>query len=100
VVCVSCSATEPRASYQERLLQANPKFYSQEVLSKDTCHLYKNSMYTNILYFVARVDDYRVSRPDGDAELIVDYSKFNTPPCLKCGGVVKPGTKRYLLMYH
>jgi NAD-dependent deacetylase sirtuin 4 len=71
VVCISCSATEPRASYQERLLQANPKFYSQEVLT--------------------RVDDDRASRPDGDAELIVDYTKFNTPPCLKCGGVVKPG---------
>lgn len=37
------------------------------------------------------MDDNRVSRPDGDAELIVDYGKFNTPHCLKCGGVVKPG---------
>jgi len=34
IVCISCQATEPRANFQDRLLQANPTFFSEEVLSK------------------------------------------------------------------
>ncbi|MEZ4465081.1 MAG: Sir2 family NAD-dependent protein deacetylase [bacterium] len=53
---------QPRADLQDRLVQANPSW-------------------------VGRIG---AANADGDAELDADTSAFVVPPCLTCGGVLKP----------
>jgi NAD-dependent deacetylase sirtuin 4 len=68
VQCVTCKHSVPRDVYQNRLLDANP-------LWRD---------------FVYQEDPY-LKRPDGDAELgDLNYNTFKVPPCLECGGIMKP----------
>ncbi|MDA7417999.1 NAD-dependent protein deacetylase [Xenophilus arseniciresistens] len=63
VRCMACEARSPRAQLQERLLAANPAWAA---LSASVA-------------------------PDGDADLEhEDFSRFAVPPCLQCGGLLKP----------
>ena len=62
VVCMECGAMHARAAMQTLLKAANPGFA------------------------VAGA----VSAPDGDADVEVDFSGFDVPPCPACGGVLKP----------
>lgn len=63
VRCLGCDALEPRDALQERLLSANPSFGEQR---------------WPLL-------------PDGDVELPDELvADFVVPPCLRCGGVLKP----------
>lgn len=65
VVCLSCRATSPRASLQERLEAANPGFAASHGAA--------------------------LSRPDGDVELTDEQTAgFVVPRCPSCGGVLKP----------
>lgn len=66
VVCLDCGRISPRADYQDRLLELNPRINDA-------------------------ADDVRHAelRPDGDAE-VEDWSDFVVAPCLNCGGVLKP----------
>ena len=63
VVCLSCRHTTPRAALQQRLEHANADW-------------------------AARHADVAV-RPDGDVDL-EDTADFVVPPCLDCGGPLKP----------
>jgi NAD-dependent SIR2 family protein deacetylase len=61
--CMGCERRSPRAAFQARLDELNPAWAS-------------------IAASYA---------PDGDADLdTTDFSSFVTPPCLQCGGVLKP----------
>ncbi|MEZ4470711.1 MAG: NAD-dependent protein deacetylase [bacterium] len=62
VRCEGCGQISPRADLQDRLVQANPSW-------------------------VGRIG---AANADGDAELDADTSAFVVPPCLACGGVLKP----------
>jgi NAD-dependent SIR2 family protein deacetylase len=63
VVCLACGERSSRDELQRRLEEANPSF----------------------LEVRGRV------APDGDMSLEgVDYEGFEVPPCLRCGGVLKP----------
>ena len=63
VVCLGCGVRQPRAGFQQRLLQLNPGWERH-------------------LATVA---------PDGDADLEgVDFSAFQVPDCEACGGMLKP----------
>ncbi len=63
-ICLQCSHTLERQDIQDWLIENNPELviYSTE------------------------------TRPDGDASLEtkIDYSKFKTPDCDRCGGILKP----------
>lgn len=63
VICLSCRRTTPRAVLQERLEDANPGWAAEHA-------------------------DVAV-RPDGDVDL-EDTAGFVVPPCLDCGGPLKP----------
>ncbi|MDZ7706892.1 MAG: NAD-dependent protein deacetylase [Trueperaceae bacterium] len=63
VICLACGARSARATLQERLGAANPGFH---------------------------VRDGDVA-PDGDVEIADAWTRsFRVPPCLACGGVLKP----------
>lgn len=62
VICLSCRKLSPRGELQARLVEKNPEFLGQS--------------------FVARAD--------GDADLAVDYERFQLEACTGCGGVLKP----------
>lgn len=63
VVCLQCAGREPRSTMQGRLRQANPSW-------------------GDLTAGVA---------PDGDADLDgLDFARFAIPPCLRCGGMLKP----------
>lgn len=62
VICLDCAARQPRRTLQERLLAANPQALREGGAA-----------------------------PDGDADLPPEaYAGFAVPPCLTCGGVLKP----------
>lgn len=63
VVCLSCGQQSSRASLQDRMTAVNPG------------------------YAEAHAD--LTTRPDGDVDL-EDTDGFMVPPCLRCGGVLKP----------
>jgi NAD-dependent SIR2 family protein deacetylase len=64
VMCLSCGAQTLRKHLQHRLVEANPGWLDRHV---------------------------NQSAPDGDADLEgADYSGFNVPNCLRCGGLLKP----------
>jgi NAD-dependent deacetylase sirtuin 4 len=72
VCCLSCRARFSRASYQERLLAANPEWAR---------HLHA---------LLANHPDV-ASAPDGDAALPDHLARdFHVPPCEACGGICKP----------
>jgi NAD-dependent SIR2 family protein deacetylase len=61
--CMSCEGTSSRDAMQERLVQLNSDWFELDA----------------------------VEAPDGDADLDeVDFSAFAVPPCLSCGGLLKP----------
>jgi NAD-dependent SIR2 family protein deacetylase len=63
VRCMSCSATGPRAEFQNDLVSLNAGWVGLEA----------------------------TALPDGDAKLErTDFSDFAVPPCAACGGVLKP----------
>ncbi|UQA55260.1 NAD-dependent protein deacetylase [Polyangium aurulentum] len=62
VRCLDCGAHEPRKALQERLLAENPGWDAQAA----------------------------PLAPDGDADLEAALCTFRVPPCLACGGVLKP----------
>ncbi|WP_044988611.1 NAD-dependent protein deacetylase [Sorangium cellulosum] len=63
VACLACGAMEPRAALQQRLLARNPGWLR---LAADVA-------------------------PDGDADLPAEHvAGFQTPPCLRCDGPLKP----------
>ena len=62
VRCLDCGAHEPRKSLQERLHAENPGWDAHSA----------------------------PLAPDGDADLEAALSTFRIPPCLDCGGVLKP----------
>lgn len=63
VECLNCRSRFSREKFQRALMAANPDFYHKPV----------------------------PRAPDGDAELEnIDFQRFRIPPCLKCGGLVKP----------
>lgn len=63
VICLSCRYREPREIFQQMLVRGNPEFAA---------------LTTTI-------------GPDGDADLEnVDFSRFQTPDCPRCGGMLKP----------
>ncbi|QSR24792.1 NAD-dependent deacetylase [Nocardioides aromaticivorans] len=63
VICLACRRTTPRAALQQRLEDANPGWAAAHA-------------------------DVAV-RPDGDVDL-EDTAGFVVPPCLDCGGALKP----------
>ena len=68
VGCVSCNFSTPRPEFQERVLELNPSLGSS----------YSDPTAQTI-------------RPDGDvAVLPMKVEDFEIPPCLKCGGILKP----------
>ncbi len=63
VRCLGCEALTERADLQSELLLRNPDF------ERATAEM----------------------KPDGDAELAnVNYDRFQVPPCVTCGGMLKP----------
>jgi NAD-dependent SIR2 family protein deacetylase len=63
VVCLACGTRSPRALLQQELVARNPAF--------------------------ARLS--AGAAPDGDADLEhADFSRFEVPPCSRCGGMLKP----------
>jgi NAD-dependent SIR2 family protein deacetylase len=63
VRCMTCSATSPRADFQDELIRLNAAW-----VQLDAALL-----------------------PDGDADLDqLEFSGFAVPPCASCGGVLKP----------
>lgn len=62
VRCMGCEQRTEREDLQDRLLQANPGW---------------DALDAGIA-------------PDGDADLETDFSAFNVPDCLQCGGLLKP----------
>ncbi len=63
VVCTECHAVEEREGYQRRLESENPDWKRR-------------------LFEIA---------PDGDASIPTELTElFHVPPCLSCGGVIKP----------
>jgi NAD-dependent SIR2 family protein deacetylase len=63
VRCLNCGRLSAREQLQERLLAANPSWLTLD----------------------ARI------APDGDADLEgLDFATFEVPPCVHCGGVLKP----------
>lgn len=63
VACTACGRREPRIDLQRRLEDLNPEWASLQAQAA----------------------------PDGDADLEGrDFSAFRVPPCLRCGGIVKP----------
>lgn len=63
VVCLACGTRSPRALLQQELVARNPAFAG---LSAGAA-------------------------PDGDADLEhADFSRFEVPPCSRCGGMLKP----------
>jgi NAD-dependent SIR2 family protein deacetylase len=63
VICLGCRYQEPRETFQQALAHDNPEF----------------SVFTTTL------------GPDGDADLEhVDFSRFKTPDCPQCSGILKP----------
>jgi len=66
--CLQCSNTVDRAAFQQHLSDANPGWASLQALQA----------------------------PDGDADLDgIDFSGFNVPECIACGGIVKPDVVFY-----
>jgi NAD-dependent SIR2 family protein deacetylase len=66
MICMSCGERSARLTMHERCLASNPDFELSK-LAKET-HV----------------------APDGDADIEVDFSTFNVPDCLNCGGILKP----------
>lgn len=62
VGCLQCGARLSRATMQARLIDGNPAFALCEA----------------------------GTAPDGDADLEADFSGFDVPACLSCGGMLKP----------
>ena len=63
VRCLDCGELTPRQDMQQRLAEANP----------------------------GRIDAVAAYAPDGDADLEhEDFDDFLVPPCLRCGGMLKP----------
>ena len=63
VCCLGCGARSPRVALQEELLRRNPGWAALQARSA----------------------------PDGDADLDQqDFSRFDVPACVRCGGVLKP----------
>lgn len=62
VRCLQCETRLPRAIFQQQLVQANPGWSDRQA----------------------------ADAPDGDADLEADFSAFQVPPCLACGGMLKP----------
>jgi NAD-dependent SIR2 family protein deacetylase len=72
VLCLVCADVEERGSFQARLIHDNPDWPWLPVGS-------------------APGDPSAEAAPDGDADLdSVDFGAFRVPPCLSCGGVMKP----------
>ncbi len=72
VVCLACARIEGRGSFQDRLIDSNPAWPWLPVVP-------------------APGSPSTQAAPDGDADLDdVDFSAFRVPPCLTCGGVMKP----------
>jgi NAD+-dependent protein deacetylase sirtuin 4 len=63
VGCLACGAVEDRDALQERIVALNPGWTLRDV----------------------------ATAPDGDADLPADrVERFVVPPCIRCGGVLKP----------
>ena len=63
VMCTSCDVRSPRPQFGDRLAELNPDFHTRSA----------------------------TIAPDGDAELPdEEVEHFRVPPCLVCGGVLKP----------
>ena len=63
VRCMGCGATLSRASFQEELASANPRWLDLDA----------------------------ADAPDGDADLDgIDFTAFTVPACHVCGGILKP----------
>jgi len=114
VVCTKCKITTKRSELQDRLVALNPSFkqslfsrsppvpratyeplsLSAPTLPVRTFHAASSS--TPSPPPAADVEDAmsnspQVLRPDGDIQLgATDFSSFNVPECLSCGGILKP----------
>jgi NAD-dependent SIR2 family protein deacetylase len=63
VICLHCQTLSSRSELQVRLHEANPEWHGLEA----------------------------AAAPDGDADLEdQDFSRFQVPTCLECGGMLKP----------
>jgi NAD-dependent SIR2 family protein deacetylase len=62
VGCMGCKASYPRATVQQGLTTANPRFAALQ----------------------------GAAAPDGDADLEADFEDFIVPVCEACGGLLKP----------
>ncbi len=62
VICLACSASQPRRALQDELEDLNPDWRDYEA----------------------------ADAPDGDARLEADFDGFRVPDCGQCGGVLKP----------
>lgn len=63
VGCLQCGARTSRAALQTRLIDGNPAWAAVGA----------------------------ATAPDGDADLVTDFSAFEVPACASCGGMLKPG---------
>lgn len=62
VGCLQCSTRMSRAGMQARLIDGNPAWAARDARTA----------------------------PDGDADLVTDFSAFEVPACPACGGMLKP----------
>uniref|UniRef100_K3WZS6 NAD-dependent protein deacetylase n=1 Tax=Globisporangium ultimum (strain ATCC 200006 / CBS 805.95 / DAOM BR144) TaxID=431595 RepID=K3WZS6_GLOUD len=74
VECTNCRSVVKRQEYQEKLAEMNPKVAQWSILHPD-----KDSG-----------DVASSVNPDGDVDITWNYDDFAYPPCLQCGGIMKP----------
>lgn len=74
VECTNCRNVVKRQEFQEKLGEMNPKVAQWSILNpgKDSGDVASSV------------------NPDGDVDITWNYDDFAYPPCLQCGGVMKP----------
>lgn len=84
VECLGCGTSFERQQFQEELERLNPGWFGEVEEARAAVR----KMAPPGAEEVVGVE---TVRPDGDVDLgAVEYSAFQVPPCLRCGGVLKP----------